>query len=58
LILTLSQYLTMSSNESKSHVTLKRLALRQLLEKYAEEAVTATSKLGGGGDLSSVKQKS
>lgn len=36
LILTLSQYLTMSTNESKSHVTLKRLALRQLLEKYAE----------------------
>ncbi len=31
LILTLSQYLTMTSKESKSHVTLRRLALRQLL---------------------------
>jgi hypothetical protein len=58
LILTLSQYLTMSSKESKSHVTLKRLALRKLLEQYAEEAIAETSKLGRSGALSSVKQKS
>lgn len=49
LILTLSQYLAMNSKESKSHVTLRRLELRALLEKYAEEAVAATAFLGGTG---------
>ncbi len=58
LILTLSQYLTMTSKESKSHITLKRLELRKLLEKYAEEAVAETSKLGNEGALKNVKIKS
>lgn len=58
LILILSQHLTMSSSESRSHVTLKRLALRKLLEKYAEETIAEASKLGANGALSSVKQKS
>lgn len=60
LILTLSEYLTMSSRESKSHITLRRLELRKLLQKYAEETVLETSNLGlssGKGAIESLKKR-
>lgn len=50
LILTLSEYLAMNSREAKSHITLRRLELRSILEQYAEETIIATSSLGLGGE--------
>jgi hypothetical protein len=43
LILTLGRYLSMSSGENKAHVTLKRLELRKLLEKYSQDTINFTS---------------
>lgn len=55
LILTLSRYLTMSTGENKSHITIKRLQMRELLEKYAEETVLQTTWMADIGDGESAK---
>jgi hypothetical protein len=57
LILTLSEELAMSSKESKSHVTLRRLQLRKLLEEYAEDAIVFTSTMVGGNMNEELKKK-
>jgi hypothetical protein len=53
LILYLSEELTMNSKESKSHITLRRLELRKVLQKYAEETIIYTSSLVPGGNMNS-----
>ena len=46
LIIVLSRYLSMHNSETKAHITLERLKLREILEKSALEVLKQTALMG------------